>query len=368
MQRAKKSVISKVALKEMLIRDLPELLKEDPLLRDYVASLFKENFAEKRTTEEEIKALLEEIKNLRIESEKRWEEHSKRYEEQTQILKEYSKRLEEHSKRHEEQTQILKEHSKRHEEHSKRFEEQTQILKEHSKRLEEHSKRIEEQTQILKEHSKRLEEHSQILKEHSKRLEEQSQILKEHSKRLEEHSQILKEHSKRLEEHSQILKEHSKKLEELSQGNKILMEEILALRKRQDVQIGALGARWGIKSEKTFRNAVKGLLEETFGVKVEHYETTDLEGEVFDGFPGKRVEIDLIIRDGELIVAEIKSSVSPADVLLFERKVKFFEKKEGRKVTRKIIISPMIDDEAKNFCKSLEITFYTDVPDREEGL
>ncbi len=146
------------------------------------------------------------------------------------------------------------------------------------------------------------------------------------------------------------------------------MEEILALRKRQDVQIGALGARWGIKSEKTFRNAVKGLLEETFGVKVEHYETTDLEGEVFDGFPGKRVEIDLIIRDGELIVAEIKSSVSPGDVLLFERKVKFFEKKEGRKVTRKIIISPMIDDEAKSFCKSLGITFYTDVPDREEGL
>ncbi len=256
MQRAKKSIISKVALKEMLIRDLPELLKEDPLLKDYVASLFKENFADKRTTEEEIKALLEEIKNLRIESEKRWEEHSKR---------------------------------------------------------------------------------------------------------LEEHSQILKEQSKRLEE-------HSKKLEELSQGNKILMEEILALRKRQDVQISALGARWGIKSEKTFRNAVKGLLEETFGVKVEHYETTDLEGEVFEGFPGKRVEIDLIIRDGELIVAEIKSSVSPGDVLLFERKVKFFEKKEGRKVTRKIIISPMLDREAKNFCKSLGITFYTDVPDREEGL
>ncbi len=249
MQRAKKSIISKVALKEMLIRDLPELLKEDPLLKDYVASLFKENFADKRTTEEEIKALLEEIKNLRIESEKRWEEHSKK-----------------------------------------------------------------------------------------------------------------------LEEHSQILKEHSKKLEELSQGNKILMEEILALRKRQDVQIGALGARWGIKSEKTFRNAVKGLLEETFGVKVEHYETTDLEGEVFEGFPGKRVEIDLIIRDGELIVAEIKSSVSPGDVLLFERKVKFFEKKEGKKVTRKIIISPMIDREAKSFCKSLGITFYTDVPDREEGL
>ncbi len=242
MQRAKKSIRSKVALKEMLIRDLPELLKEDPLLKDYVASLFKENFADKRTTEEEIKALLEEIKNLRIESEKRWEEHSKK------------------------------------------------------------------------------------------------------------------------------LEEHSKKLEELSQGNKILMEEILALRKRQDVQISALGARWGIKSEKTFRNAVKGLLEETFGVKVEHYETTDLEGEVFDGFPGKTVEIDLIIRDGELIVAEIKSSVSPGDVLLFERKVKFFEKKEGKKVTRKIIISPMIDREAKSFCKSLGITFYTDVPDREEGL
>ncbi len=81
MQRAKKSIISKVALKEILLRELPELLKEDPLLKDYIASLFKEHFADKRTTEEEIKALLEEIKNLRIESEKKWEEHSKRLEE-----------------------------------------------------------------------------------------------------------------------------------------------------------------------------------------------------------------------------------------------------------------------------------------------
>ncbi|MCS7150355.1 MAG: DUF3782 domain-containing protein [Caldimicrobium sp.] len=179
--------------------------------------------------------------------------------------------------------------------------------------------------------------------------------------RLDEQSKILDEHSKILREHSKILREHSERLEQLS-------KELISLRKRQDVQIVALGARWDIKSENTFRNALKGLLEETFPIRVDRYETTDLDGEVFEGHPGKIVELDLIIRDGELIVAELKSSISPADVWIFEKKVKLFEKREGKKVHKKVIISPMIDPKALDFCKELNIVAYTDVPYPEEGL
>ncbi|MFN3472138.1 MAG: DUF3782 domain-containing protein, partial [Aquificaceae bacterium] len=115
-----------------------------------------------------------------------------------------------------------------------------------------------------------------------------------------------------------------------------------------------------------FRNAVKGLMEEYLPVKVERYEAIDYEGEVFDGRPGKVVELDLIIEDGKLIVAEIKSSVSVGDVLLFEKKVKFFEKKEGKKPYKKVIISPMVEPKALEFCKDLGIVVYTDVPIGEE--
>ena len=82
------------------------------------------------------------------------------------------------------------------------------------------------------------------------------------------------EHSKILEEQNRRLEEHSKKLE-------LLTQELISLRKRQDVQIGALGARWGLKTERSFRNAVKGLMEEYLSVKVERYEAIDYEGEFF---------------------------------------------------------------------------------------
>ncbi len=230
---------NKIKVKEFIIKELPKLFEKEPELKVYVASLFKDQFADKSETEKRIEQILQEIKDLREESEKRWQE------------------------------------------------------------------------------------------------------LKEESER-------------RWEEHSRAIKN--------------LMEELIKLRKRQDIQIGALGARWGLKSERSFRNALKGLLEESFPIKVERYVEVDREGEVFEGQAGELIELDLIIKDGEVIVGELKSSVSVADVWLFEKKVRFYEKKEGKKVTKKVIISPMIDPRAKGLIERLGIIAYTDVPESEESF
>jgi hypothetical protein len=147
-----------------------------------------------------------------------------------------------------------------------------------------------------------------------------------------------------------------------------MLEEIKLLRERQeaeskridrkfDITIGALGARWGLRAEGSFRNAIKGILEESFPVKVERYHERDEEGVVF-GRPDQ-VELDLIIKNGEVIVAEIKSSISKGDVAIFIKKVEFFIKKEGRPVSRKILISPMIDSSAKEFAESSGIEIYS---------
>ena len=124
-----------------------------------------------------------------------------------------------------------------------------------------------------------------------------------------------------------------------------------------DTRIGALGARWGLQAESTFREAIKGILEESFPVKVERYLVMDNEGKVF-GRP-EQVELDLIIKDSEVIVGEIKSSMSKSDIYAFYRKVKFYEEKEEKKVSRKIIISPMIDPRAKKVAEELGIEIYT---------
>ena len=53
------------------------------------------------------------------------------------------------------------------------------------------------------------------------------------------------------------------------------VEELAQVQKRFekhfDMQIGALGSRWGLKTEESFRAAAEGILGEDFGLHVERY-------------------------------------------------------------------------------------------------
>jgi len=194
----------------------------------------------------------------------------------------------------------------------------------------------------FEEHSKRLEEHSKRLEEHSKRLEEMSQRLQEHSKRLEEHSSYIGQLIKRQEEHSERINELMKRQD---QGTK-----------RLESAIWGLGARWGIMSEESFREGLKGILKE-LGLKVERYIDYDTEGTVF-GRP-EQIELDIVIKDGITLLAEIKSSISREEMYAFQRKVEFYERKKGIKVTRKAVISPFVDPRARPIAERLNIEVYT---------
>jgi len=204
-----------------------------------------------------------------------------------------------------------------------------------NKRFEEHSKRIEGISLRLEEHSKRIEEMSLRLEEHSKRLEEMSL-------RLEEHSSYIGQLIKRQEEHSERINELMKRQD---QGTK-----------RLESAIGSLGARWGIMSEDSFREGLKGILKE-LGLKVERYIDYDTEGTVF-GRP-EQIELDIVIKDSITLLAEIKSSISREEIYAFQRKVEFYERKKGIKVTRKAVISPFVDPRARPIAERLNIEVYT---------
>lgn len=130
---------------------------------------------------------------------------------------------------------------------------------------------------------------------------------------------------------------------------------------RIDQTIGAIGARWGVASETSFRNALKAILEESFGVKVEHIEYRDVSGKVY-GRP-EQVELDLIIRNGQVLVCEIKSSASRADIHIFASKVLSYEERTNRKVDRMILISPMVRKEDQELARQLGIEVYSHVED-----
>ena len=135
-------------------------------------------------------------------------------------------------------------------------------------------------------------------------------------------------------------------------------EEIMVLARKHDRHIGALGARWGLQSEATFRNALAGILEKNFDIEVLNVNEYDEQGEVF-GQP-EQVELDVIVKNGLLLLCELKSSMSGADMYTFERKVRFYERSHDRKADRMIVISPMIDEKARQAAKELGIETYSE--------
>lgn len=81
-------------------------------------------------------------------------------------------------------------------------------------------------------------------------------------------------------------------------------------------QIAALGGRWGIYNEGTFRATIYGIFEKTPDV------------EVREGYYGGR-QVDIIIRNGEHILLEITSRMHPKDIEKLYRSADDYAKREG---------------------------------------
>ena len=203
----------------------------------------------------------------------------------------------------------------------------SQMWQENERRWEENHKEMVVITNALQENESRWEESR---KENESRWEENR---KENNRRWEEnHKEIVAI--------TNALQEQNKKID-----------------RKYEQTVGALGSRWGLHSEASFRNALAGILTDFQGVEVINVNEYDDEGVVF-GHPDQ-IELDLIIKNGVLMICEIKSSVSKSDIYIFERKVRFYEKKHARQASRMIVISPMPDRYAKPVADKLGIEVYS---------
>jgi hypothetical protein len=189
-------------------------------------------------------------------------------------------------------------------------------------------------------------------REDKRKWEEQKQ---EDKRKWEEQNSKWDEQNRKWDEHKQ---ESDRKWEENRREFQQVHEEIMAQAKKFDRSIGALGARWGLQSEKAFRDALAGILEENFGVQVINVNDYDDAGDVF-GRPDQ-VELDVIIQNGLLLICELKSSIDKAGMYIFERKARFYERRHGRTANRLIVISPMIDARAAKVAERLGIETYGD--------
>jgi hypothetical protein len=271
---------------------------------------------EQRKIWEEVKHIWEEIKSLREDQHKLWENQNKMWEE-IKSLREGQEKLWENQNKMWEEIRALRENQNK-------IWEEIRALRENQNKIWEEIRTIKEDIRKLWENQNRMWEEIRALRENQNKIWEEIKSLRENQYKLWEEVRILRE------DFSKLIK-----------------------------RIDALGSRWGMLAESAFRNALKGLLEKSFNIRIERWINYDDEGFVY-GHPSV-VEIDIAPRDQELILIEVSSHAKTADISLFNRKAIFYEKKVGKKPSRLIFVTPYAENDAIDLANKLRIELYTSV-------
>ena len=303
-------------IKTLIREQLPSILAEDASIRDFILRTVSDYYSPKQETDQKFEEFKERVDRILDELQRDREEQAQKWEEQRQLSQENDRKWQE-------QRQLSQENDRK-------WQEQRQLSQENNRKW-------DEQNHKWAENNRRLDEF----------IHEQNQKWAENNRRLDEF----------IHEQNQKWAESNRKLDQQYRQNQETLEEIKNMNRKYDSTIGALGSRWGLFSEKSFRNALAAILEESFGVEVVNINDYDPDGMVF-GRPDQ-VEIDVIIKNGLVIVCEIKSSMSKSDMYTFSRKVEFYQQKYNRQVNRKIVVSPMIDPTALPIAESLNIEVYS---------
>ena len=212
--------------------------------------------------------------------------------------------------------------------------------------------------EILEELKRLREDMHRGFEEHSRRVDENDRKFNEILERLDRHEAHLTEHDRKFNEILERLDEHDRKFNEILEELKLHREKLEEHDFKFDSmmrKLDALGARWGILAESAFREGMRGIVERLFGGSVERWIHDDREGFVF-GYPAT-VEVDIVIRDGEHILVEIKSHVRKSDVGVLLRKGELYKKVKGI-TPRLVFVSPYIDEDARSDAEMLGIETY----------
>ncbi|MCD6488507.1 MAG: DUF3782 domain-containing protein [Desulfurococcales archaeon] len=194
------------------------------------------------------------------------------------------------------------------------------------------------------------------------KLEERQQKLEERQQKLEERFAKLEERFARLEERQQRLEERFAELEkrfvELEERQQRLEERMIRLEKL----VTTIAHRFGVITEKSFREAFSNILSRYFGATASKWSVWDEEGIVF-GYPTV-VDVDVVVKDKTHILIEIKSRVDPEDVYKLYRIGRLYEKKTGVK-PKLAIIAGFITRKAMESSTKLGVDIYSYIEEEE---
>lgn len=198
-----------------------------------------------------------------------------------------------------------------------------------------------------------------VLNELRRLREDFNAFVKEQEKRWEENNRRWEENNKRWEEAYKRFEAIELELKKLREDFNKLHESVMRRMNSFERKLVALGARWGVESEEAFREGLKAIVESEFGLKIKKWIWRDDEGRVF-GYPAD-IELDVAILNDRVIIVEIKSSVDVEDIYVFNKKTRFYEEVTGERVSRRIIITPFIDNRALEIAQKLGVEVYTNI-------
>jgi hypothetical protein len=323
-------------MKTRLQSELPELLKQDSGFRQWLEQLIRQTAMTPESFDARFERILQQFAADRAEWRSEWQEWRQ----------EQDRKREENDRKWEENDRKWEENDRKWEENTRQWEENTRQWQEHR----------QEWREWIAKFDAKAEEDRLKWEEQKVKWEEDNQKWREQNRKWDEDNEKWHEQNRKLDEQNRKWDEQNRKWDEQNRKNNELLEEIKKSRSRQEQGIGALGARWGIASEHSFRAALKGILETSFGVEVLNINEFDDQGMVF-GAPDQ-VEIDIIIKNGTLILCELKSSMSRSDMYIFDRKVRFYEQRHQRQVQRKIVVSPMVPPAVRDLAEHLNIEVF----------
>ncbi len=201
---------------------------------------------------------------------------------------------------------------------------------------------------VLQELARQREELIKLREDFHRHTEESNRRFEEINRRFEEINRRFEKTDKRFEEINRRFEKMDKRFEEINRRFEEMKEGFMRL----DRKIDALGSRWGYSAEDAFRKGFEEILPD-LGYKVIKWRKMDEKGEIF--LRPRPVEIDIIIKNKKRIAIEIKSSLTCADVTIFERSIRFYEKIEKEKVDKKIMVTLFPYPGVKEYAKSLKI-------------
>jgi len=278
--------ISDEEIVEIIEKRIPVILNFRPDLRVKIGNLIGLDLVRR----DEIIAILEELKNLRKETNRMFEDINKRFEEMNERF-------------------------------DRRFAEMNERF---NKRFEEMNERFEE----MNERSDRR--FAEMNERFNKRFEEMNKRFEEMDKRFEE----MNERSDR--RFAEMNERFNKRFEEMN-------EQLRGMREDFHNAISGVGSRWGIDAERAFRAGMRKILKENFGADVEEYYIEDKEG-IIKG-RSVRYQVDLLVKDSVHIIVDVKSSADDFDVYKLHKLGEIYHSMTGMR-PRIILVSAYVREEA----------------------